>query len=222
MSPASATKGAPRSRKGVSASPGSGGKRGPRDVKAVYGPQARVQCVCGRNTWAEGEALVPCNGGCGVLEHSACVLIPPEKEKGKEERPKSLSEMAAEYFCELCRLARGDPYLVTVSSPVPPTRLHKEYGGGMDSARQLVALSGFRIPKADMDLIARPDYLLQVRRSIQGPSLHIPLPFLGPFPTFTECAGSASALRSASPRFSHGARDNSHHPDPIKPAMLTQ
>lgn len=109
--------------------------------------------------------MVQCKGKCGVLEHAACVLMPPEKEKGKEEVVRSFAEMAETYYCELCRLARGDPYLVTVSNPVPPTRMLREYPGGMDVGRQTLVLSNFRIPKADMDLLVRPHYLLQVRAS---------------------------------------------------------
>ncbi|XP_044507621.1 E3 SUMO-protein ligase SIZ1-like isoform X3 [Mangifera indica] len=85
------------------------------EVEDSITSDVRICCPCG-NSYPT-ELMVQCvDPGCLVQQHAGCVIIP---EKPMEEIPST----PPPYFCEMCRIKRADPFLLTVACLVSPMKL---------------------------------------------------------------------------------------------------
>uniref|UniRef100_M4ES26 Zinc finger PHD-type domain-containing protein n=1 Tax=Brassica campestris TaxID=3711 RepID=M4ES26_BRACM len=77
--------------------------------------EVKVRCVCGSSL--ETDSMIQCEDPrCHVWQHVGCVIVP---EKSMDANP----PLPETFYCEVCRLTRADPFLVTVAHPLYPVRL---------------------------------------------------------------------------------------------------
>ncbi|KAA8518789.1 hypothetical protein F0562_016437 [Nyssa sinensis] len=101
------------------------------------------------------EPMVQCQDPqCHVLQHTGCVII-------LEEPMEAVPPISSQYYCEICRIKRADPFWETVAHPLHPVRLtstNMPVGGSpVQHVEKL-----FRLTMADMDILQRPEYDVQV------------------------------------------------------------
>ncbi|KAL9255988.1 E3 SUMO-protein ligase SIZ1-like protein, partial [Drosera capensis] len=90
---------------------------------------------------------------CRLWQHIACVFIP--------DNPGDDVPSPKQFFCEICRLKRADPFWETVGSPVTPRKLaviHNPDDGG-DPLQTLEKT--FQLTKAESQLLKKAEYDVQ-------------------------------------------------------------
>ncbi|KAK9126809.1 hypothetical protein Scep_015655 [Stephania cephalantha] len=78
-------------------------------------PTLMFRCPCG-SSYANGRMIQCDDPKCGVWQHFGCVII---QEKPMDCDPPN----PPQFFCEMCRLNRADPFWVTVEHLLPPVKL---------------------------------------------------------------------------------------------------
>uniref|UniRef100_A0ACD5XCB9 Uncharacterized protein n=1 Tax=Avena sativa TaxID=4498 RepID=A0ACD5XCB9_AVESA len=108
-------------------------------------------CVCGQ-TFLLGN-VVKCED-CQVQQHADCVLIP--------EKPTGRAEVPDHFYCQLCRLKRADPYLVTTGNLLLPVRLiYSNVANDGTNVSQSVE-KAFLLSRAEREIVQRAGYDIQV------------------------------------------------------------
>ncbi|CAK9271489.1 unnamed protein product [Sphagnum jensenii] len=117
--------------------------------------EAKTRCPCG-NSVDKGTMIQCDDSKCGVWQHLNCVL-PSEKpsEGGEPEIPSS-------FYCELCRIARCDPFCVSLSHPLLPTKPTVSVSKVEGSNPLQNVEKTFTLSHADWELLHKPNYDLQV------------------------------------------------------------
>ncbi|KAL7228724.1 hypothetical protein ACSBR2_007424 [Camellia fascicularis] len=99
-----------------------------------------------------GNCFLQCvDPQCRVLQHISCVIIPEQCSEG----------IPSQFYCEICRINRADPFLVTVKLPLSAVKL-------MTSNISTKTISPHYVEKAfdlvseDMDLLQNKEYDVQV------------------------------------------------------------
>ncbi|KAH9325723.1 hypothetical protein KI387_005901, partial [Taxus chinensis] len=78
--------------------------------------EAKTRCPCGSSV--DYDIMIQCDDNkCKVWQHLACVIIPENAGEGVQ------AEVPTLFYCEACRINRADPFCMTVSQPVLPTKL---------------------------------------------------------------------------------------------------
>ncbi|CAI5975430.1 unnamed protein product, partial [Closterium sp. NIES-65] len=111
-----------------------------------------------------------CEGhGCGVWQHVKCVILPenPPLTGDSSAAPQPDPPLPEHHYCELCRMARGDPFSVPVANPMPPTALIRLPGDNNQVLQRLE--HNFTLTPHDLSLLRRPHHYLQVRRPHRCP-----------------------------------------------------
>ncbi|CAI5520662.1 unnamed protein product, partial [Closterium sp. Naga37s-1] len=157
------------SSRGVKTEPGGGGRSSKRALGRgdVYGQQQQqqveaIRCVCLRN-FDNGKTMIQCEGqGCGVWQHVKCVILPenPPLTGDSSAAPQPDPPLPEHHYCELCRMARGDPFSVPVANPMPPTALIRLPGDNNQVLQRLE--HNFTLTPHDLSLLRRPHHYLQV------------------------------------------------------------
>ncbi|XP_076896024.1 E3 SUMO-protein ligase SIZ1-like [Bidens hawaiensis] len=114
----------------------------------------KVHCLCSSSL--RTESMIKCKDiKCNTLQHIACVVIPEKPMEGIQPTPPTT------FYCELCRLARADPFWVTMGHPLYPLKLTiASIPADGTSPLQRVDKT-FQLTKADRDLLAKPEFELQ-------------------------------------------------------------
>ncbi|KAI3942898.1 hypothetical protein MKW92_020885 [Papaver armeniacum] len=103
----------------------------------------KVQCPCGSSL--QTESMIQCEDPrCQVWQHIGCVIIP---DKPTERVP----PIPPQFFCEICRIDRADPFWLTVTYPLPPIKL-----------TALSIPTDEHLTRADRDMVQKPEYDVQV------------------------------------------------------------
>lgn len=124
------------------------------EIEDTY--QMKIRCPCGSSLKA--ETMIQCeNIKCRTWQHASCVIIPEKPMEGGS--PPVLPET---FYCELCRLSRADPFWVAVSIPLYPakwtiTNVPSDSPNQMQKIEKL-----FHLNRADMELLAKQEYDVQV------------------------------------------------------------
>ncbi|XP_068668398.1 E3 SUMO-protein ligase SIZ1-like [Aristolochia californica] len=114
----------------------------------------KIRCPCGNTT--QNVTTVKCEDPrCGVWQHLNCVVIPEKPMEGGQ------PEIPTQFYCEVCRVNRADPFWVTLGSTLLPVKLSPsnipQEGG---NPVQIVEKT-FTLNKADRELLQKPEYDLQ-------------------------------------------------------------
>ncbi|CAM6097031.1 unnamed protein product [Calypogeia fissa] len=115
--------------------------------------EAKTRCPCG-NSKDQGVMIQCDDSKCGVWQHISCVVIP--------EKPVEEPEVPSQFYCELCRINRSDPFCVTLQSPMPAAKLSSN-GAKTEGTNPLQNVEKtFTLSPADRDLLRKPNHDLQV------------------------------------------------------------
>eukprot|EP00897_Mesotaenium_endlicherianum_P002787 jgi/Mesen1/2536/ME000161S01598 len=92
------------------AAAGTGSVRGVGAAPCGGTSEGSIQCPCGSNI-DTGSTMIQCDGkGCGVWQHLECVIEADQSKPGADTAgPSATREVPPTFFCETCRLQRGDP-----------------------------------------------------------------------------------------------------------------
>ncbi|XP_028126981.1 E3 SUMO-protein ligase SIZ1-like isoform X15 [Camellia sinensis] len=113
--------------------------------------EKEVRCPCCWSQPIKGNMIQCVDPQCRVLQHISCVIIPEQCSEG----------IPSQFYCEICRINRADPFLVTVKQPLSPVKL-------ITSNISTEAISPHYVEKAfdlvseDMDLLQNKEYDVQV------------------------------------------------------------
>ncbi|KAH9289358.1 hypothetical protein KI387_033475, partial [Taxus chinensis] len=112
-------------------------------------------CPCGNSM--DMGSMIQCDAPkCGVWQHVGCVIIPENPVEGFQPEP------PPQFYCDICRVNRGDPFWVTLSQPILPTKLVTSpiTVDGTNPSQTLEKT--FLLTRADRDQLQKPGYELQV------------------------------------------------------------
>ncbi|WMV32521.1 hypothetical protein MTR67_025906 [Solanum verrucosum] len=123
------------------------------EIEDTY--QMEIRCLCGSSLQA--ETMIQCeNIRCRAWQHASCVIIPEKPTEAGS--PPALPET---FYCELCRLSRADPFWVTLSMPLFPTKWAVT-SAPLDSTNQMQRIEKlFQLSRDDMELLAKQEYDVQ-------------------------------------------------------------
>ncbi|KAL8227224.1 hypothetical protein R6Q57_017056 [Mikania cordata] len=115
----------------------------------------KVRCLCGSSL--QTDLMIQCeHKKCSMWQHIGCVIIPEKPMDGIK------PTLPTTFYCELCRLARADPFWVTMGHPLYPVKLTIASVPTADSANPVQSVEKtFQLTKADKDLLSEPEFELQ-------------------------------------------------------------
>ncbi|XP_047096063.1 E3 SUMO-protein ligase SIZ1-like [Lolium rigidum] len=125
------------------------------EVNDSLQPATKVRCVC--SSTLLNDNMIKCEEDrCHVWQHMSCVLVPDKPTDGVS------PEVPPNFYCELCRLSRADPFWVTTGNPLPPLKFMSS-GVANDGTSVLQTVEkSFQLSRADRETVQRSDYDLQV------------------------------------------------------------
>ncbi|XP_076903020.1 E3 SUMO-protein ligase SIZ1-like [Bidens hawaiensis] len=122
------------------------------EVEDSY-PIEKVRCPCG--SVLQTESMIKCEDKkCNVWQHVGCVIIPEKPMEGIQPTPPTT------FYCQLCRLARSDPFMVALAHPLYPVKLTTA-SIPTDGASLQTVEKTFQLTKADMGLLIKLGYEIQ-------------------------------------------------------------
>ncbi|KAE8700236.1 E3 SUMO-protein ligase SIZ1 [Hibiscus syriacus] len=138
--------------KGEGASDGSNFKS-QGEIDDPFKSDMNARCLCGSSL--ETENIITCEDQrCQVWQHIGCVIIPEKPMEGNPPVPDL-------FYCEICRLSRADPFLLTIANPLYPVKLTIT-SIPTDGTNPMQSLEKtFQITRADKDLLTKQDYDVQ-------------------------------------------------------------
>ncbi|XP_024382422.1 E3 SUMO-protein ligase SIZ1 isoform X3 [Physcomitrium patens] len=117
--------------------------------------ETKVHCPCGSSV--ETGKMIQCvEPKCRIRQHMSCVVFPENTVDG------DAVVMPPNFYCELCRISRGDPFCVAVSHPLLPVKLLSSTVK-TDGTNTLQNIDQqFTLSAADHGLLQKPHHDLQV------------------------------------------------------------
>ncbi|XP_028107786.1 E3 SUMO-protein ligase SIZ1-like, partial [Camellia sinensis] len=113
----------------------------------------KIRCPCGSSL--PTEYMIQCTDPeCRVFQHICCVIIP-------EDCAESIPPIPSQFYCEICRINRADPFLVTVKQPLSPVKLITSNISTETISPHYVE-KAFDLVSEDMDLLQNKEYDVQV------------------------------------------------------------
>ncbi|KAF8403052.1 hypothetical protein HHK36_011146 [Tetracentron sinense] len=115
--------------------------------------EMKVRCPCGSSLHT--ESMIQCDDPrCNVWQHIGCVIIP--------EKPTDSVPPVAQFYCQICRISRADPFWVTIAYPLYPVKLTTTNipTDGTNPVQNLEKT--FPLTRADRDLLLKTEYDVQV------------------------------------------------------------
>ncbi|XP_047319846.1 E3 SUMO-protein ligase SIZ1-like [Impatiens glandulifera] len=115
------------------------------EVEDTY-EMERIRCPCGSSL--QTDSMIKCEDPrCHVWQHISCVLIPDKPTDGV------IPATPDTFYCEICRLNRGDPFLLSVAHPLYPVKLITTSIPTDGSNPMLGVEKTFQLTRADKDLL---------------------------------------------------------------------
>lgn len=115
----------------------------------------KVRCCCGSTL--KNDSMIMCEEPkCRVWQHINCVIVPEKPLEGVQ------PELPQQFYCELCRINKADPFWVTLSHPLLPVKLMPSTTAPDGTIIIQNTDRTFQLARADRELLQRPDYDLQV------------------------------------------------------------
>ncbi|XP_009601717.1 E3 SUMO-protein ligase SIZ1-like isoform X2 [Nicotiana tomentosiformis] len=124
------------------------------EIEDTY--QMKIRCPCGSSL--QTETMIQCeNRRCRTWQHVSCVVVPEKPMEG------GVPPIPPEtFYCELCRLSRADPFLVTMANPLYPAKLAIT-SVPVDGTSPIQRIEKtFQLTRADRDLLLKQEYDVQV------------------------------------------------------------
>ncbi|CAM9003619.1 unnamed protein product [Rhodiola kirilowii] len=118
-----------------------------------YESEFRVRCFCG-SSLSTGSMIKCEDPKCNVWQHAGCAIIPDKPTEGDPPFPDH-------FYCEICRLARADPFFVTVAHPLCAVKLTTQMIPADGSNPVQSADRTFHITRADKNLLCKQEYDVQ-------------------------------------------------------------
>ncbi|KAI3857850.1 hypothetical protein MKX03_009969 [Papaver bracteatum] len=113
----------------------------------------KVQCVCGSSL--PNESMIQCeHPGCRVWQHIGCVIIPDKPTEGVPPTP-------PQFYCQICRINRADPFWVTVAQPLPPVKLTVTSLPADGTNPVQTVEKTFQLTRVDRELVQKGEYDVQ-------------------------------------------------------------
>ncbi|GAB4836488.1 hypothetical protein Ancab_001399 [Ancistrocladus abbreviatus] len=122
------------------------------DTEGSFHRDVKIRCPCGGTLMT--ESLIQCEDpDCKVWQHICCVIVP--------DKPMENISLPAQFFCEICRVKRADPFWLTMSHPVHPAKLAVSNIPD-DSSNPFQSIEKtFQLTTADRDLLKKSEYDVQ-------------------------------------------------------------
>ncbi|CAM8949447.1 unnamed protein product [Rhodiola kirilowii] len=118
-----------------------------------YESPVKIRCLCENSL--STESMIQCDDKkCCIWQHLSCVIIPDEPKAGCFDPPEV-------FYCEMCRLSRADPFLLTIAHPLNPVKLAVKTVPVDGSNPVLHVAKSFQLTKADKDLVSKQEYDVQ-------------------------------------------------------------
>jgi len=118
-------------------------------------PESKTCCPCGSSM--DSDTMIQCDETkCGVWQHVRCVIVPEKPVESVQ------PEIPLQFYCDICRINRGDPFCVTLAQPLLPTKLITT-AMTVDGANPSQTVEKtFELRRTDRDLLHKQGYDLQV------------------------------------------------------------
>ncbi|OVA09898.1 zinc finger protein [Macleaya cordata] len=113
----------------------------------------KVRCLCGSSL--PNESMIQCEDTrCRVWQHIGCVIIPEKPTEGAPPVP-------SQFYCEICRISRADPFWFTVAHPLHPVKLTVT-SLPTDGTNPVQSVEKtFQLTRVDRDLLQKAEYDVQ-------------------------------------------------------------
>ncbi|GAB2285091.1 SUMO ligase siz1, variant 2 [Dionaea muscipula] len=120
------------------------------EVDDTYQLEMKMRCLCGSSLLT--ESMIKCEDlKCQVWQHISCVIIPEKPMEGSPPVP-------SQFYCELCRLNRADPFWISLEHPLYPVKLITTNAPADGSTPVQGVEKTFQLSRAHRDLVAKPEY----------------------------------------------------------------
>lgn len=113
----------------------------------------KVRCPCGSSLMT--ESMIKCEDPrCQVWQHISCVVIPEKPMDGVPAVP-------SQFYCEVCRLNRADPFWSTHGHPLYPVKLMASNVPTDGTNPVQCVEKTFHLTRCDRELLSKPEYAIQ-------------------------------------------------------------
>uniref|UniRef100_A0A803M7Y4 Zinc finger PHD-type domain-containing protein n=1 Tax=Chenopodium quinoa TaxID=63459 RepID=A0A803M7Y4_CHEQI len=113
----------------------------------------KIRCPCGSSLLT--ESMIKCEDPrCQVWQHISCVIIPEKPMDG-------IPPVPSQFYCEVCRLNRADPFWSTLGHPLSSVKLMASTLPTDGTNPVQCAEKTFHLTRSDKELLAKPDYAVQ-------------------------------------------------------------
>lgn len=123
------------------------------EVDKSFQMDMKVRCPCGNSLLT--ESMIRCEDPrCQTWQHISCVIIP-------EHPTDAIPPVPTEFYCELCRLSRADPFWSTVQHPLHPVKLVTTTIPTDGTNPVQGVEKTFQLSRSDKELLTKPEYAVQ-------------------------------------------------------------
>ncbi|KAL9272730.1 E3 SUMO-protein ligase SIZ1-like protein [Drosera capensis] len=123
------------------------------EVDDTYQLEMKMRCLCGSSLLT--ESMIKCEDPkCLAWQHIGCVIIPEKPMEGTPPVP-------SQFYCELCRLNRADPFWLAMEHPLYPVKLITTNLPADGSTPVQGVEKTFQLTRAHRDLVAKAEYDVQ-------------------------------------------------------------
>lgn len=123
------------------------------EVDDSYHLDMKIRCPCASTLVT--ESMIKCEDPkCHVWQHIGCVIIPEKPMENSQPLP-------SQFYCEICRLNRADPFWLTMGHPLYPVKMITT-SAPTDGTNPVQSVEKtFQLTRADRDLLLKPEYDVQ-------------------------------------------------------------
>ncbi|KAJ4971171.1 hypothetical protein NE237_004270 [Protea cynaroides] len=123
------------------------------EVDDSFQLEQKIRCPCGSSL--PNESMIQCEDPqCHVWQHISCVIIPEKPMEGVPPVP-------PQFYCEMCRISRADPFWVTLAHSLVPVKLTTSNIQTDGTNPVLNVERTFQLTRADRDVLQKPEFDVQ-------------------------------------------------------------
>lgn len=113
----------------------------------------KVRCPCGNTLLT--ESMIRCEDSrCQIWQHISCVIIPEKPVDG-------IPPVPSQFYCEVCRLSRADPFWTTMQHLLHPVKLITTTVPAEGANPVQGVEKTFQLTRSDRELLLKPEYAVQ-------------------------------------------------------------
>ncbi|XP_028082608.1 E3 SUMO-protein ligase SIZ1-like [Camellia sinensis] len=144
--------------------------------------EKEVRCPCCWSQPIKGNMIQCVDPQCRVLQHISCVIIPEQCSEG----------IPSQFYCEICRIRRADPFWETVAHPLSPVMLVAS-DIPVDGTNPLLNVEQtFEVTSIDIALLQNAEYEVQAWCIL----LNDKVPFRMQWPLFADLKVNGVPIRT--------------------------